>query len=99
MTKGDLRAMRGGDVAMVFQVPMTSLNPVMRIAAQLNEAMTVHGTPVPEAKRRGISLLGAMGISSPERAMTSYPHQFSGGMRQRVVLAHGHEQRARSAAG
>jgi peptide/nickel transport system ATP-binding protein len=89
MTHGELRAMRGGDVAMVFQDPMTSLNPVMRIAAQLSEAMTVHGRSSPEAKRRGIALLGSMGISSPERAMTSYPHQFSGGMRQRVVLAMG----------
>jgi peptide/nickel transport system ATP-binding protein len=89
MTPAELRAMRGGDVAMVFQDPMTSLNPVMRIAAQLSEAMTVHGKSAPEASRRGIDLLGAMGISSPERAMTSYPHQFSGGMRQRVVLAMG----------
>jgi peptide/nickel transport system ATP-binding protein len=89
MTHGELRAMRGGDVAMVFQDPMTSLNPVMRIAEQLSEAMTVHGRSPTEAKRRGIALLGAMGIPSAERAMTSYPHQFSGGMRQRVVLAMG----------
>src|ERR1700722_5022687 len=89
MPPAELRAMRGGDVAMVFQDPMTSLNPVMRIAAQLSEAMTVHGKSAPEASRRGIDLLGAMGISSPERAMTSSPHQFSGGMRQRVVLAMG----------
>ena len=89
MSPAELRAMRGGDVAMVFQDPMTSLNPVMRIAAQINEAMTVHGRSSSEAAGRGIDLLGAMGISSPERAMTSYPHQFSGGMRQRVVLAMG----------
>ena len=89
MPSAELRAMRGGDVAMVFQDPMTSLNPVMRIARQLNEAMTIHGRVRAEASRRGIALLGSMGISAPERAMTSYPHQFSGGMRQRVVLAMG----------
>ncbi|HTI83422.1 MAG TPA: ABC transporter ATP-binding protein [Acetobacteraceae bacterium] len=89
MPPGELRAMRGGDVAMVFQDPMTSLNPVLRIARQLSEAMTVHGRPRAEATQRGISLLGAMGISAPERAMSNFPHQFSGGMRQRVVLAMG----------
>jgi peptide/nickel transport system ATP-binding protein len=89
MSPAELRAMRGGDVAMVFQDPMTSLNPVIRIAHQLSEAMTIHGRPRAEATRRGISLLGSMGISAPERAMNNYPHQFSGGMRQRVVLAMG----------
>ena len=89
MSPGELRAMRGGDVAMVFQDPMTSLNPVIRIAHQLSEAMTIHGHPRAEATRRGISLLGSMGISAPERAMSNFPHQFSGGMRQRVVLAMG----------
>jgi peptide/nickel transport system ATP-binding protein len=89
MSQSELRAMRGGDVAMVFQDPMTSLNPVLRIAHQLSEAMTIHGLPRAEATRRGISLLGSMGISAPERAMSNYPHQFSGGMRQRVVLAMG----------
>jgi peptide/nickel transport system ATP-binding protein len=89
MPQAELRAMRGGDVAMVFQDPMTSLNPVLRIARQLSEAMTIHGVSGPEAARRGVALLGSMGIATPERAMTSYPHQFSGGMRQRVVLAMG----------
>jgi peptide/nickel transport system ATP-binding protein len=89
MSPAELRAMRGGDVAMVFQDPMTSLNPVMRIARQLSEAMTIHGESNAEAATRGISLLGSMGIAAPERAMTGYPHQFSGGMRQRVVLAMG----------
>jgi peptide/nickel transport system ATP-binding protein len=89
MEPAELRAMRGGDVAMVFQDPMTSLNPVIRIARQLSEAMTIHGQSGAAAARRGIGLLGSMGIGSPERAMRSYPHQFSGGMRQRVVLAMG----------
>ena len=89
MRPAELRAMRGGDVAMVFQDPMTSLNPVMRIAQQLSEAMTIHGRSGADAASRGIELLGDMGISVPERAMRLYPHQFSGGMRQRVVLAMG----------
>jgi peptide/nickel transport system ATP-binding protein len=82
-----LRDMRGGDVAMVFQDPMTSLNPVLRIARQIEEAMVAHGRPKPEAARRAVSLLGRMGITRPERAVAAFPHQFSGGMRQRVVLA------------
>ena len=89
MTKAELCAMRGGDLAIVFQDPMTSLNPVLNIAQQLAEAMITHGKPKHEAASRSISLLGRMGITAPERAVRSYPHQFSGGMRQRVVLAMG----------
>ncbi|GAC1346708.1 MAG: hypothetical protein NVSMB18_29660 [Acetobacteraceae bacterium] len=89
MRPAALRAMRGGDVAMVFQDPMTSLNPVLRIARQMQEAMRVHGTGPGQARRRSLALLGRMGIQVPERAARSYPHQFSGGMRQRVVLAMG----------
>ncbi|MBC7799934.1 MAG: ABC transporter ATP-binding protein, partial [Gemmatimonadaceae bacterium] len=89
MRPAALRAMRGGDVAMVFQDPMTSLNPVLRIAKQMSEAMQVHGTGAADAGRRSVALLGRMGIQAPERAARSYPHQFSGGMRQRVVLAMG----------
>ena len=89
MSPRELRAMRGGDVAMVFQDPMTSLNPVLRIGRQIAEAMQVHGRSAKEAASRGVSLLGRMGITAPDRAMRSFPHQFSGGMRQRVVLAMG----------
>ncbi len=89
MRPAELRAMRGGAAAMVFQDPMTSLNPVLRIARQMEEAMEVHGQPHREAKRRAVSLLGRMGIQAPERAARSFPHQFSGGMRQRVVIAMG----------
>ena len=90
MSPEELRAFRGGDVAMVFQNPMTSLNPVLRIARQLVEAMTIHGGyGTDEATQRSIALLGRMGITAPERAIRSFPHQFSGGMRQRVVLAMG----------
>ena len=86
----ELRNLRGDRLAMVFQDPMTSLNPVLKIARQLVETMVEHGRYTPaEASKRAISLLGRMGVSAPERAVDSYPHQFSGGMRQRVMLAVG----------
>src|SRR6185436_5272051 len=85
-----LRSLRGGDIAMVFQDPMTSLNPVRRIAGQLVETMVVHGRyDRARARARSVDLLRRMGVSAPERAVESYPHQFSGGMRQRVMLAMG----------
>jgi peptide/nickel transport system ATP-binding protein len=87
---GALRKLRGGEVAMVFQDPMTSLNPVLRIARQLVETMVEHGRFTPKtALARAVDLLGRMGINAPQRAIDSYPHQFSGGMRQRVMLAMG----------
>jgi peptide/nickel transport system ATP-binding protein len=90
MNPDELRALRGDGVAMVFQDPMTSLNPVLRIARQLVETMRAHGRfSAEQATTRAISLLGRMGITAPERAINSYPHQFSGGMRQRVMLAMG----------
>jgi len=90
MSPAELRAFRGGGVAMVFQNPMTSLNPVLRIARQLVETMVVHGGyELDDATARSIDLLGRMGITAPQRAIRSYPHQFSGGMRQRVVIAMG----------
>jgi peptide/nickel transport system ATP-binding protein len=86
----ELRKIRGGGIAMVFQDPMTSLNPVLKIARQLVETMVVHGRVTEEqALERAVKLLGRMGITAPERAIDSYPHQFSGGMRQRVMLAMG----------
>jgi len=85
-----IREVRGRDIAMVFQDPMTSLNPVLRIARQLVEAMTAHDRFTPTAAEgRAISLLGRMGVPDPQRAVGSYPHQYSGGMRQRVMLAMG----------
>jgi peptide/nickel transport system ATP-binding protein len=90
MNEAELQAFRGGGVAMVFQNPMTSLNPVLRIARQLVETMVIHGRYDREdATVRAVNLLGRMGITAPERAIRSYPHQFSGGMRQRVVIAMG----------
>ena len=90
MNADELRALRGDGIAMVFQDPMTSLNPVLRIARQLVETMRAHGRfDEQAATTRAVSLLGRMGITAPERAINSYPHQFSGGMRQRVMLAMG----------
>jgi peptide/nickel transport system ATP-binding protein len=90
LDKEAIREVRGREIAMVFQDPMTSLNPVLHIARQLVEAMTAHGRFAAAAARtRAIDLLRRMGVSAPERAVTLYPHQFSGGMRQRVMLAMG----------
>jgi peptide/nickel transport system ATP-binding protein len=85
-----LREIRGAEIAMVFQDPMTSLNPVLRISHQLVETMTAHARFTPAAARtRGVELLRRMGIPDPERVLFAWPHQFSGGMRQRVMLAMG----------
>ncbi len=90
MDEAELRAMRGGDISMIFQDPMTSLNPVMKISAQLIEGMKSHGRfSQREARQRALDLLKRMGISSPERVMAGHAHQLSGGMRQRVMLAIG----------
>ncbi|HEX5328217.1 MAG TPA: ABC transporter ATP-binding protein [Acetobacteraceae bacterium] len=90
LSEAEMREIRGAEIAMVFQDPMTSLNPVLRIARQLIETMTAHRRFAPAAARnRAASLLGRMGIAGPERALNSWPHQFSGGMRQRVMLAMG----------
>jgi peptide/nickel transport system ATP-binding protein len=90
LSEDDVRRLRGGDVAMIFQDPMTSLNPVLRIARQLVEALLAHGRFTPKsARERAVRLLGRMGITTPERAIDAFPHEFSGGMRQRVMLAMG----------
>jgi peptide/nickel transport system ATP-binding protein len=90
MGSEEIRELRGGSISMVFQDPMTSLNPVLRISTQLDEAMLAHHRyDQHNARRRSLELLRTMGISAPERAIRSYPHQFSGGMRQRVMLAMG----------
>ncbi|HST75439.1 MAG TPA: ABC transporter ATP-binding protein [Acetobacteraceae bacterium] len=90
LSEEEIRDVRGREIAMVFQDPMTSLNPVLRIAKQLVEAMTAHGRfATAAARERAVSLLRRMGVPAPERAVQSYPHQYSGGMRQRVMLAMG----------
>jgi peptide/nickel transport system ATP-binding protein len=88
MPKGKLRDIRGNDIAMIFQDPMTSLNPVHSIGRQLVEAIKLHrDTTSRQARARAVELLGAVGIPRPERRLGDYPHQFSGGMRQRVMIA------------
>ncbi len=88
LSKGESKHFFGVDVAMVFQDPMTSLNPVKRIDAQLTEAMRYHlKISKSEAKERAIALLKQVHIPSPEQRMRQYPHELSGGMRQRVVIA------------
>jgi peptide/nickel transport system ATP-binding protein len=83
-----LREIRGNEIAMIFQDPMTSLNPVHKIGDQLGEAMRLHeDVSKRTARKRSIELLQAVGIPRPERRIDDYPHQFSGGMRQRVMIA------------
>jgi oligopeptide/dipeptide ABC transporter ATP-binding protein len=82
-----LREVRGAEMAMVYQDPMTSLNPLMRIGDQVAEAMTAHGVVRSEARRRSRAALARVGIPDPERTARSYPHEFSGGMRQRAMIA------------
>jgi oligopeptide/dipeptide ABC transporter ATP-binding protein len=88
MSSKRLRQIRGNDIAMIFQDPMTSLNPVHRIGDQLLEAILLHQDVTKKAaKVRALELLKAVGIPRAERRMDDYPHQFSGGMRQRVMIA------------
>lgn len=88
MTSRDLRAMRGAEIGVVFQEPMTSLNPSMTIGKQLEEGLVLHTTLSPEERRKRIlDMLQRVGIRDPEGALTSWPHEFSGGMRQRIMLA------------
>ena len=86
-----IRNLRGSSMSMVFQDPLTSLNPVLRIGRQVIEGMLVHRRQTKAAARKhAVYLLRRMGIPEPARALDSYPHQFSGGMRQRVMIAIGY---------
>jgi oligopeptide/dipeptide ABC transporter ATP-binding protein len=83
-----MRAVRGGDIGMVFQEPMTSLNPVLSIGRQITETVEQHrGADRAAAHRRAIELLGLVGLADPARRLKQYPHELSGGMRQRVMIA------------
>ncbi len=85
---GKMRSIRGNRISMIFQEPMTALNPVHRIGKQICEVLTEHNDLEPdEAWQKAIDILGQVGIPSPEIRVTEYPHQLSGGMRQRVVIA------------
>jgi len=84
----EMRAIRGREIAMIFQEPMTSLNPIFTIGEQIMEAVMLHQSlGRAEAKERAIEMLRRVGLSSPEQQIDEYPHQLSGGMRQRVMIA------------
>ena len=88
LSEDQIRAVRGRQIAMIFQEPMTSLNPVLTIGTQLTEGMRRHlALGRQEAVLRAVELLRLVGIAEPERRLKQYPHHFSGGMRQRVMIA------------
>jgi len=88
LSEEEMRRIRGREIAMVFQEPMTSLNPVLSVGRQLTEGVEIHlGADPARARARAEELLQMVGISDPPRRLRQYPHQFSGGMRQRMMIA------------
>ncbi len=88
LTEKEMRNVRGNDISMIFQEPMTSLNPVMKIGKQIGEVLKLHqGKNKEEAKGIAIEMLTLVGIPRPEKIVDEYPHSLSGGMRQRVMIA------------
>ncbi|MFF2531065.1 ABC transporter ATP-binding protein [Brevibacillus sp. NPDC058079] len=88
ISESDMRRIRGKEISMIFQEPMTSLNPVMKIGEQLMEAIRLHlGYSDQKAREQAVSMLTKVGIPRPSETMGEYPHQLSGGMRQRIMIA------------
>jgi len=88
LSEPEMRQVRGARISLIFQEPMTALNPVMRVGDQIAEALTVHGlADGAGARARAVELLDAVRITDPARRVRDYPHQLSGGMRQRVMIA------------
>ncbi|MDD4836072.1 MAG: ABC transporter ATP-binding protein [Dethiosulfovibrio sp.] len=84
----DMRSIRGKDMAMIFQDPMSSLNPVLKVGFQVMEAIKAHGNVSDrEARKRALDMFEKVNIPDPEKSLNRYPHQFSGGMKQRVMIA------------
>ena len=84
----EMSRIRGKDISMIFQEPMTSLNPVLRVRTQMNEILVKHeGLSEEDATQKSIEMLNKVGIPEPNRRINDYPHQFSGGMRQRIMIA------------
>ena len=87
-TDAEMRALRGKEISMIFQEPMTSLNPVMQVGQQIGESLRLHeGLSARDAERRAVEILTLVGIPAPECRVKEFPHQLSGGMRQRVMIA------------
>ena len=88
LSEREMRALRGGDISMIFQEPMTSLNPVLTIGRQIGETLRLHeALGARQAEARAVEMLSLVGIPAPGRRVREYPHQLSGGMRQRVMIA------------
>jgi oligopeptide/dipeptide ABC transporter ATP-binding protein len=88
LNKNQMQEIRGAEISMIFQDPMTSMNPVYRVGDQISETILTHqDIDKKAARRRAIDLLGQVGIPQPDRRVDDYPHQFSGGMRQRAMIA------------
>ena len=87
-SRRDLRSIQGRDIGVVFQEPMTSLNPLMRVGAQIEETLKIHTDKSPEERKRlALEAMTQVGLPDPERTYRKYPHQLSGGQRQRAIIA------------